>query len=195
MLFEEAYDWARPLTDDECLKRHLVGIDVNLAFGAAANGAVVGLEAPVYVNSPVFDPALPGSWLVDLSHVDPSHVMIGKEWRRIDGDLLPGPFTPKGDRPEGPAWYATPTVAYAVELGYEVAPVEAWVRPANGRYLDGWYKRLRDAYVATMADLGVGDGLAPDAFLAAMEGYRERDPQLAVVLSAIKATVKGASAN
>ncbi|MYQ80279.1 MULTISPECIES: telomere-associated protein Tap [unclassified Streptomyces] len=191
MLFEEAYDWARPLTDDECLKRHLVGIDVNLAFGAAANGAVVGLEAPVHVNSPAFDPALPGSWLVDLSHVDPSHVVIGKEWRRLEGDLLPNPFTPKGDRPEGPAWYATPTVAYAVELGYEVAPVEAWVRPANGRYLDGWYKRLRDAYVATMADLGVADGLAPDAFLAAMEGYRDRDPQLAVVLSAIKATVKG----
>ncbi|MFC8538881.1 telomere-associated protein Tap [Streptomyces sp. NPDC057249] len=191
MLFEEAYDWARPLTDDECLKRHLVGIDVNLAFGAAANGAVVGLGAPVHVNSPEFDPALPGSWLVDLSHVDPSHVMIGKQWRRLDGDLLPSPFTPKGDRPEGPAWYATPTVAYAVELGYEVAPVEAWVRPANGRYLDGWYKRLRDAYAATMADLGVGEGLAPDAFLAAMEGYRDRDPQLAVVLSAIKATVKG----
>ncbi|MFE7574653.1 telomere-associated protein Tap [Streptomyces sp. NPDC057521] len=191
MLFEEAYDWARPLTDDECLKRHLVGIDVNLAFGAAANGAVVGLEAPVHVSSPAFDPALPGSWLVDLSHVDPSHVVIGKEWRRLDGNLLPNPFTPKGDRPEGPAWYATPTVAYAVELGYEVAPVEAWVRPANGRYLDGWYKRLRDAYVATMADLGVADGLAPDAFLAAMEGYRDRDPQLAVVLSAVKATVKG----
>lgn len=191
MLFEEAYDWARPLTDDECLRRHLVGIDVNLAFGAAANGAVVGLGAPEYVNSPTFDPALPGSWLVDLSHVDPSHVVIGKEWRRIDGDLLPSPFTPKGDRPEGLAWYATPTVAYAVELGYEVTPVEAWVRPANGRYLDGWYKRLRDAYVATMADLGVGDGLAPDAFLAAMEGYRDRDPQLAVVLSAVKATVKG----
>ncbi|MFJ7630920.1 telomere-associated protein Tap [Streptomyces sp. NPDC097595] len=191
MLFEEAYDWARPLTDDECLKRHLVGIDVNLAFGAAANGAVVGLEAPVHVDSPAFDPALPGSWLVDLSHVDPSHVVIGKEWRRLDGDLLPNPFTPKGDRPEGPAWYATPTVAYAVELGYEVTPVEAWVRPANGRYLDGWYKRLRDAYVATMADLGVGEGLAPDVFLTAMEGYRDRDPQLAVVLSAIKATVKG----
>ncbi|NEC63570.1 helix-turn-helix domain-containing protein [Streptomyces sp. SID9727] len=191
MLFEEAYDWARPLTDDECLKRHLVGIDVNLAFGAAANGAVVGLEGPVHVSGPAFDPALPGSWLVDLSHVDPSHMVIGKQWRRLDGDLLPSPFTPKGDRPEGPAWYATPTVAYAVELGYEVAPVEAWVRPANGRYLDGWYKRLRDAYVATMADLGVDEGLAPDAFLAAMEGYRDRDPQLAVVLSAIKATVKG----
>ncbi|MCX4451385.1 helix-turn-helix transcriptional regulator [Streptomyces sp. NBC_01789] len=191
MLFEEAYDWARPLTDDECLKRHLVGIDVNLAFGAAANGAVVGLEAPVHVDGPAFDPSLPGSWLVDLSHVDLSHVVIGKQWRRLEGDLLPSPFTPKGDRPEGPAWYATPTVAYAVELGYEVAPVEAWVRPVNGRYLDGWYKRLRDAYVATMADLGVVEGMAPHAFLAAMEGYRARDPQLAVVLSAIKATVKG----
>jgi len=191
MLFEEAYDWARPLTDEECLRRHLVGIDVNLAFGAAANGAVVGLEAPVHVNGPAFDPTLPGSWLVDLSHVDLSHVVIGKQWRRLEGDLLPSPFTPKGNRPEGPAWYATPTVAYAVELGYEVAPVEAWVRPANGRYLDGWYKRLRDAYVATMADLGVTEGMAPDAFLAAMEGHRDRDPQLAVVLSAIKATVKG----
>ncbi|TXS06483.1 XRE family transcriptional regulator [Streptomyces sp. col6] len=191
MLFEEAYDWARPLTDDECLRRDLVGIDVNLAFGAAANGAVVGLEAPVHVDGPAFDPSLPGSWLVDLSHVDLSHVVIGKQWRRLEGDLLPSPFTPKGDRPEGPAWYATPTVAYAVELGYEVAPVEAWVRPVNGRYLNGWYKRLRDAYVATMADLGVVEGMAPDAFLAAMEGYRARDPQLAVVLSAIKATVKG----
>ncbi|WP_345113870.1 telomere-associated protein Tap [Streptomyces drozdowiczii] len=191
MLFEEAYDWARPLTDDECLKRHLVGVDVNLAFGAAANGALVGLEAPVHVDGPAFDPALPGSWLVDLSHVDLSHVVIGKQWRRLEGELLPSPFTPKGDRPEGPAWYATPTVAYAVELGYEVAPVEAWVRPANARYLDGWYKRLRDAYVATMADLGVTEGMAPDAFLAAMEGYRDRDPQLAVVLSAIKATAKG----
>ncbi len=72
---------------------------------------------------------------------------------RLDGSLLPSPFTPKGERPEGPAWYATPTVAYAVELGYEVRPVEAWVRYEHGRYLDGWYNRLRDAYLATGAVL------------------------------------------
>lgn len=70
-LFEEAYDWARPLTDDECLRRNLVGVDVN---------------------------------------VDLSRVKVGKEWVEPDGSMLPSPFTPKGERPEGPAWYATPTL-------------------------------------------------------------------------------------
>ncbi|MGW6602443.1 telomere-associated protein Tap [Streptomyces sp. NPDC055036] len=190
-LFEEAYDWARPMTDDECLRRHLVGVDVNMAFAAGANGLAVGLGAPTHVTSPVFDPKLPGSWLVDLSHVDLSKVKVGKEWVELDGSLLPSPFTPKGDRPEGPAWYATPTVAYAVELGYEVRPTEAWVRRENGRYLDGWYNRLRDAYLATMADLGVDADLSPEDFLAAMDGYKGRDPELAIVVSAVKATVKG----
>ncbi|GGT02830.1 telomere-associated protein Tap [Streptomyces cinerochromogenes] len=191
-LFEEAYDWARDLTDAECMKRHLVGIDVNLAFGAAANGAVVGLASPpVHVTDPAFDPALPGSWLVDLSHVDLNRVKVGRQWRDLDGDLLPSPFTPTGRRPEGPAWYATPTVAYAVELGYDVAPVEAWVRTESGRFLDGWYKRLRDAYVATMKDLGVGEKLPPTEFLEAMDGYKSRDPELGIVVDAIKMTVKG----
>lgn len=190
-LFEEAYDWARPLTDAECLRRNLVGIDVNMAFAAGANGLVVGLSAPTHVQGPVFDPKLPGSWLVDLSRVDLSRVKSGKEWVALDADLLPSPFTPKGDRPQGPAWYATPTVAYAVELGYEVRPIEAWVRYETGRYLDGWYNRLRDAYIATMADLDVPADLSPQEFLAAMDGYRDRDPELAIVVSAIKATVKG----
>ncbi|MEU1852747.1 helix-turn-helix domain-containing protein [Streptomyces sp. NPDC019990] len=191
-LFEEAYDWARPMTDAECTLRHLVGIDVNMAFAAGANGLVVGLGAPTHVKAPVFDPKLPGSWLVDLSHVDLSRVKVGKDkWTDLDASLLPSPFTPKGERPEGPAWYATPTVAYAVELGYDVAPIEAWLRYEHGRYLDGWYNRLRDAYLATMADLGVRADLEPADFLTAMDGYKEHDPELAIVVSAIKATVKG----
>ncbi|WP_251091418.1 helix-turn-helix transcriptional regulator [Streptomyces sp. Caat 7-52] len=191
-LFEEAYDWARDLTDAECMKRYLVGLDVNLAFGAAANGVVVGLATPpVHVTDPAFDAALPGSWLVDLSHVDPSRVKVGKQWRDLDGDLLPSPFTPTGRRPTGPAWYATPTVAYAVELGYEVAPVEAWVRCESGRFLDGWYKRLRDAYVTTMKELGVAEKLPPAEFLEAMDGYKQRDPELGIVVDAVKMTVKG----
>ncbi|OIJ95383.1 telomere-associated protein Tap [Streptomyces colonosanans] len=190
-LFEEAYDWARPMTDAECTLRHLVGIDVNMAFAAGANGLNVGLGAATHVQAPVFDPKLPGSWLVDLSHVDLSRVKVGKEWVELDGSLLPSPFTPKGERPTGPAWYATPTVAYAQELGYEVRPIEAWVRHENGRYLDGWYNRLRDAYLATMTDLGVDADLAPADFLAAMDGYKARDPELAIVVSAVKATVKG----
>ncbi|OMI91355.1 transcriptional regulator [Streptomyces sp. M1013] len=191
-LFEEAYDWARDLTDAECMQQHLVGLDVNLAFGAAANGAVVGLASPPeHVTDPVFDPAVPGSWLVDLSHVDLSRVKVGKQWRDLDGDLLPSPFTPSGQRPTGPAWYATPTVAYAVELGYDVTPVEAWLRRESGRFLDGWYKRLRDAYVATMADLGVAEKLPPHQFLKAMDGYKSRDPELGIVVDAVKMTVKG----
>ncbi|GGY83521.1 transcriptional regulator [Streptomyces omiyaensis] len=190
-LSEEAYDWARPMTDAECTLRHLVGIDVNMAFAAGANGLTVGLGEATHVKAPVFDPKLPGSWLVDLSHVDLSRVKVGKEWVELNGSLLPSPFTPKGERPEGPAWYATPTVAYAAELGYEVRPIEAWARYDNGRYLDGWYQRLRDAYLATMADLGVDAGLAPADFLAAMDGYQDRDPELGLVVSAIKATVKG----
>lgn len=190
-LFEEAYDWARPFTDADYLRRHLVGLDVNMAFAAGANGLVVGLGAPTHVKEPVFDPKLPGSWLVDLSHVDLSRVKSGKEWVELDGTLLPSPFTPKGERPDGPAWYATPTVAYAAELGYDVTPIEAHVRHENGRYLDAWYNRLRDAYLATMADLGVGTDLSPQDFLTAMDGYRGRDPELAIVVSAVKATVKG----
>ncbi|MGW5126932.1 telomere-associated protein Tap [Streptomyces sp. NPDC004069] len=191
-LFEEAYDWARPMTDAECTLRHLVGIDVNMAFAAGANGLVVGLGAPTHVKAPVFDAKLPGSWLVDLSHVDLSRVKVGKDkWADLDASLLPSPFTPKGERPKGPAWYATPTVAYAVELGYDVTPLEAYVRHDNGRYLDGWYNRLRDAFLATMADLGVDANMAPADFLAAMDGYKERDPQLAIVVAAVKATVKG----
>ncbi|WP_329124578.1 telomere-associated protein Tap [Streptomyces sp. NBC_01353] len=192
MLLEEAYDWARPLTDAECMRRHLVGIDVNMAFAAASNGAIVGLaQPPVHVADPQFDAKLPGAWLVDLSHVDLSRVKVGKQWHTLEADLLPSPFTPSGERPEGPAWYATPTVAYAVELGYDVAPTEAWVRPESGRFLDDWYKRLRDAYVATMADLGVTEDLNPAELLAAMDGYKQRDPEMAIVVSAIKATVKG----
>ncbi|MEU3290424.1 telomere-associated protein Tap [Streptomyces longwoodensis] len=191
-LLEEAYDWARPMTDAECTLRYLVGIDVNMAFAAGANGLVVGLGAPTHVKNPVFDPKLPGSWLVDLSHVDLSRVKLGKDkWAELDAGLLPSPFTPKGEHPTGPAWYATPTVAYAAELGYEVHPIEAYVRYNNGRYLDGWYQRLRDAYLATMADLGAHADLPPEDFLAAMDGYKDRDPDLAIVVSAIKATVKG----
>ncbi|WP_331746033.1 telomere-associated protein Tap [Streptomyces sp. NBC_00872] len=178
MLMEESFDWCRPLTDAECMKSHVVGIDVNMAFAAAANRLTVGLGGPTRVTNPLFDPKLPGSWLVDLSHIE------------LD-ERLPSPFTAKGTRPEGPAWYATPTVAYAAELGYQVRPTEAYVRYEHGSYLDAWYQRLRDAYMATMADLGVVSGMEERAFLEAMAVHKQTDPEMALVLKAIKATAKG----
>ncbi|MFJ8584121.1 telomere-associated protein Tap [Streptomyces sp. NPDC093595] len=184
VLDEEAYDWIRDpelLTDAECAKPYAVGIDVNMAFAAAANRLTVGLGAPVHVKEPVFDRRTPGCWLVDLSSVE------------LD-PRLPSPFTPHGGRPEGPAWYATPTVAYAAELGLDVRPSEAYLRPEHGPYLDAWYTRLRDAYMVTMEELGVRAGMPEEEFLAAMEAadrHRAQDPGRAAVLSAVKSTVKG----
>ncbi|MFD5144620.1 telomere-associated protein Tap [Streptomyces sp. NPDC058401] len=186
VLDEEAYDWIRDpqlLSDAECTRTHAVGIDVNMAFAAAANRLLVGTGPAVHTDGPRFDPKLPGSWLVDLSAqataMDPR---------------LPSPFTPHGLPPTGPAWYATPTLAYAQELGLTVRPTEAWLRPEHGPYLDAWYTRLRDAYMATMAELGVHSSLTDSAFLEAMAGYKG-DPDHPLpqtgVLSAIKATVKG----
>ncbi|MGQ5640810.1 MULTISPECIES: telomere-associated protein Tap [unclassified Streptomyces] len=190
MLMEEPYDWCRPLTDEECTRRYLVAIDINMSFAAAANGLTVGLNGPTHLTgNPAFDPSLPGSWLVDLSHVDLSRVDIAG--RTVDGDRLPSPFTPKGETPTGPAWYATPTVAYAIELGFDVAPIEAYVRTQTGRYLDPWYKRLREAYVATMADLGVTTDLGGQEFLDAMARSKQVDPAMALLVNAIKATAKG----
>ncbi|MFE6885864.1 telomere-associated protein Tap [Streptomyces sp. NPDC057702] len=180
-LHEEAYQWVRPvdlLTDDECLLPYAVGLDLNTAFLAAAARLTVGLSEPEHFVRPQFYPKVPGSWLVDLSHVE------------LD-PRLPSPFTPDGSRPTGPAWYQTHTVAYAQELGYNVEPLEAYLRRETGAYLDPWHDRLKNAYVDTLTDLGVTKGLTDAEFLAAMERHKDVDPTMTAVLAAIKATVKG----
>ncbi|OKK13170.1 transcriptional regulator [Streptomyces sp. CB02488] len=180
-LNEEAYQWVRPvdsLTDEECTLPYAVGLDLNTAFLAAAARLVVGLSAPDHFDAPKFNPKIPGSWLVDLSRIEPD-------------PRLPSPFTPDGTRPTGPAWYQTHTVAYAQELGHDVHPIEAYLRRETGAYLDPWHDRLKTAYVDTLADLGVTRDLDDRRFLAAMERHKQLDPALAAVLSAIKATVKG----
>ncbi|MFI6986498.1 telomere-associated protein Tap [Embleya sp. NPDC050154] len=181
VMVEEAYVWARELhavTDAEGEAPWAIGLDVNAAFLAAASRLPVGIGAPVHVTAPRFDAKTPGCWYVDLSGI------------RLD-PRLPSPFTPTGIAPTGPGWYATPTVAYATELGATVEPLQAWIRPENGPYLDPWYTRLRDAYMTTIAHLGVTPDLTDRAFLDAMAAHKQTDPAEAIVLSAIKATVKG----
>ncbi|MFD8782581.1 telomere-associated protein Tap [Kitasatospora sp. NPDC059599] len=180
-LVTEAWDWHRPLTDREAAARFAVGLDVNMAFLAAAGRLTLPLSGPVHELNPVFDPKIPGSWLADLSHVDTD-------------PLLPAPFTADGSRPTGPAWYSTVKLAYAVELGATVQPTEAWLRHEHGPYLDPWHKHLRQAYLDTMAALGVPLDLAdtdPVAFLNAMATLKTGDPEELAVLTAIKQTAKG----
>ncbi|MDX3588921.1 telomere-associated protein Tap [Streptomyces europaeiscabiei] len=144
-LDEEAYQWVRDpqlLSDEECLLPWAVGIDINTAFLAAAARLTVGLSEPAHLTAPAFDKKIPGTWLVDLSHID------------LD-PRLPSPFTSSGQRPEEPGWYTTPTLAYAEELGYEIRPIEAYLRRETGAYLDPWHDRLKDAYLTTTVDMGI----------------------------------------
>ncbi|MEW2467961.1 helix-turn-helix transcriptional regulator [Streptomyces sp. NPDC046994] len=180
-LDEEAYQWVRDvdwLDGREASMSFAIGLDLNAAFLAAAARLVVGLSGPEYVQRPQFDKRIPGSWLVDLSHIE------------LD-PRLPSPFTPSGERPTGPAWNQTYTVAYAQELGYNIQPIEAYLRRETGAYLDPWHDRLKTAYLDTLADLGVTKDLAREEFLQAMERHKQVDPAMAAVLAAIKATVKG----
>ncbi|WP_367140882.1 MULTISPECIES: telomere-associated protein Tap [Streptomyces] len=180
-LDEEAYQWVRDvelLSHDECVLPFAIGLDINTAFLAAAARLPVGLSGPEHVQRPRFDKKIPGSWYVDLSHIE------------LD-PRLPSPFTPTGQRPQGPAWYQTHTVAYAQELGHNVQPAEAYLRRETGAYLDPWHDRLKNAYLDTMADLGITADLDDYHFLAAMEHHKQTDPGMAAVLTAIKSTVKG----
>lgn len=209
-LMEEALQWWRLPTDAERALPYAVALDVNVAFGAAANGLPVGTCAPYTLDQVSFDKKLPGTWLYDLSGVpvDP---------------LLPSPFTPDGTHPTGPAWYETHTIAYATELGFRPGPTQAHVRPdekqaaalglaphppaegdtnpppafGNGPYLKPWYEHLTRGYLETMAALGVTPGMDPDAFLKAMAKFTDDDFKAEhatdlMVLSAIKSTFKGA---
>lgn len=181
VLDEEAHIWIRPvklITEEERARSNIVALDVSVAFLAACRRLHVGTGPAIHrPRNPNFDPDLPGSWYLDLSHIE------------LD-PRIPNPFTSSGQRPEGPAWYATPTVSYAVELGADVRPIEAWVRTTHSPYLQAWYERLRAAYLTVMAGLGVTPDLDDEEFLAAMAAYKDGDPSLATLASAIKATAK-----
>ncbi|GLW58083.1 telomere-associated protein Tap [Kitasatospora phosalacinea] len=183
VMAEESWDWHRPadlVDESERILAWAVGLDTNTAFLAASARLVVGLSEPVHELNPAFDPKIPGAWKVDLSGLD------------LD-PRLPNPFTPTGERPTGPGWYATPTVAYAVELGLQVRPLEGWLRHDSGPYLDPWYEHLRSAYMTTMERLGVPADLAVrdlGAHLEAMARLKEGDPAELAVLHAIKASAK-----
>ena len=167
------------LTDAECMLPFAVGLDLNTAFLAAAARLTVGLSEPVHLTAPAFNPKVPGSWLVDLSHIE------------LD-PRLPSPFTPTGQRPDGPGLVPDPHRRLRPGARLQRArPLEAYLRHETGAYLDPWHDRLKTAYVDTLADLGVTRDLDDAEFLAAMEQHKHLDPVLTAVLAAIKGTVKG----
>ncbi|MCZ1011872.1 hypothetical protein O1L68_39885 [Streptomyces lydicus] len=200
-MVEEALRYWRHPTAEERQLKYVVPFDVNVAFGAGANGTVVGTCAPYYLENVPFDPKLPGSWLYDLSgvHLEVSDVNLD--------DLLPSPFTPNGLRPTGPSWYETRTINYAIERGFTPHPTQANVRPNDAQakalrltphpppqldekqnrqlpkdppppfgnlpYADPWYQVLRNAFLETYQELGVEEHMDTEAFLAQMAQFSE----------------------
>jgi hypothetical protein len=76
--------------------------------------------------------------MVSRRQASPARVWWGESsldltsWTKIRP--APNPFLPTGERPTGPAWYQTHTVAYTQELGYNVEPIEAYRRRKTGAY-------------------------------------------------------------
>lgn len=123
---------------------------------SAASSLRLGLGPPRHINGPTaFDPKLPGCWRV-----------APEPW---DHARLPDPLDPAAHGRTGPIWATTPTLAHAAELGFTIGPVEAYVYDQHGRYLEPWYRRLRDARAGMLAEAGT-------------------DPDAAAVLATIKLT-------
>ncbi|MFK4274170.1 hypothetical protein ACI2L5_56495, partial [Streptomyces milbemycinicus] len=107
---------------------------------------------------------------------------------------FPSPFTPSGEQPTGPAWYATPTLAYAhTYLKATIKPIKAYLRRGTGcNYLDDWNARLREAYYTVLRRLGIDPALTGAAFFQARDqALAEGDPLDWELLRLIKATANG----
>ncbi|MFJ2751203.1 telomere-associated protein Tap [Streptomyces sp. NPDC087297] len=181
---EEPFDWFRDPTAQELDDfDYVVGLDTNFAFTNAAGRVRVGYGpvSPTPENLPDFDASIPGCWYADLSHIatDPR---------------LPSPFTPTGAPPTGPAWYATPTLAYAQrQLRATIKPIKAYLRRgSSGPYLEDWNARLRQAYSTVLHRLGIDPAATGQAFFHARDqALVLGDPLDWDLLRLIKATANG----
>jgi hypothetical protein len=184
---EEDYKhWTRPLTADESLLPWAVTVDVSTSYLSVT--ARLGLpQGPLELtDAPHFDGKRAGLWLCDFTGIT------------VEPEL-PHPSEWTGHAPTGPGWYATPTVEYmAKSYGFDVATIaQAYVSTHTVSFLEEWTGRIRDAYKASMAVLGVVDGMEPGAFLAAYAARKdgaEQDAERAdalVLASAYKNIYKG----
>jgi hypothetical protein len=152
--------WARPVTADERLLPWCVVLDVSTSYLSVTARLGLPLGPLEFTGSPRFDAKSAGLWWCDFTGIT------------TEPDL-PHPSERTGQAPTGPGWYATPTVEYMVKAyGFDPATItQAYVSTRTVAFLEDWTDRIRNAYKASMAVLGITDGMEPGAFLAA---YAER---------------------
>jgi hypothetical protein len=160
---EEDYAmWARELTEAEAAEPFAVAVDVCASFLSVTETLRLPAGPLELVESPVWDAKVAGLWWCDFTAV-------------VVDELLPHPSEWHGEAPEGPGWYATPTVAYmATTYGFDTATItRAYLSTHTVAFLGEWTVRIRDAYKGAMATLGLVDGMDPAAFLAAHAVHKD----------------------
>ncbi|MFJ9427982.1 hypothetical protein [Streptomyces sp. NPDC101249] len=177
--------WAREVTEEEAARPWAVALDVCASYLSVPETLRLPSGPLVHTDSPVFDGKAAGLWLCDLTGL-------------ATEAELPHPATFTGLAPEGPGWYATPTVDYmAREYGFDVATIgEAYVSTHTAPILREWLAAIRTAYKGAMATLGLVDGMDDAAFLTAWSSRKDTaaDPareDAAVLVDAYKALYKG----
>jgi hypothetical protein len=159
--------WARPLTDAEKAQFYAVVVDACASYLSVTESLRLPAGPLQYCTNPAWDPKTAGLWWCDFTGV------------AVD-EPLPHPATFHGEAPQGPGWYATPTVAYMVtEYGYDPASItDAYLSSHTVPLLKEWTGRLRTGYKRTYADLGLFDGQDPQDFLDAYAAHKQtRDDQ------------------
>jgi len=148
---EADINWSRKPTEEELEHTFVHAYDRGGSYLAGVSGCNLGVGQPTYhPDGRAFDRKLPGYWRIEMPE--------RTEW------LLPNPLDPRNrekayEHTGKPIWVSTPTLEIALEQGYELEPLEAYVWNESHRLLDGWYERIRDARTALDTD-DVDDRLA-----------------------------------
>lgn len=177
--------WAREPLPEEAARPWAVALDVCTSYLSVPETLRLPSGRLVHTDAPAFDGKTAGVWLCDFSTLETEAE-------------LPHPATVSGLVPEGPGWYATPTVDYmAREYGFDPATIsEAYVSEHTAPILREWLARIRTAYKGAMATLGLVDGMDDAAFLAAWSSRKDTAgdqarEDAAALADAYKAIYKG----
>lgn len=132
-VLESDLNWCRRPTQEEQQHQWLHAYDRSGSYLAGVSGLELGIGLPQHAETGcAFDPKLPGYWRVQTPDEAP-------DWR------LPNLLAPRDSDAGRLRWVTTPTLAFAIEQGYDAEIVEAYVWPRHTRIFEPWYERIRDA--------------------------------------------------
>ena len=127
---ETAYLWHRAPGEHERGFKYCHGLDLNLAYAAAASSLELPLGPVEHAPFPFtgFDKRVPGVYLFEPPR-----------WSSPG----PAPWVELEEDGSTAVWVTGPTAERMVGMGLE--PLEGWIWPQHGRWLRPWYEMLRGA--------------------------------------------------